>query len=170
MVDSENTDNDDNLEVLENKLKNVQNHHINDFGELILSNEIFVEFNSNITNPSVDKVMLYNDMIRRLYTTLIIKNLDNLDNRLDNRLKSRIMKVLVDFSEIIHNIQKTKLKMTKNHSIDDLNDIYMDDVKFLQNSYASKRNVLIGNVSIQVFIAVIGSFVGMGIQKIFNIF
>lgn len=165
MVDSDITDTDDNVEVLEYKLEEVQGFHDSDFGELILSKEIKDEFNANITNPDLDKAILYKELIRRLYTTLINKNLDTLDDR----LKSRIIKKLVDFSEIIHIIQETRQKMTKNHSINDLKKIYMDNIKFLQNAYTSKRNVLISSVSIQSLIAIIVFFIGMSIQKLFNI-
>jgi len=59
--------NDDNIELLEYKFEEVLRFHTSDFGKSLLSQEKIIEFNANITDPTIDRSIIYKDIIRASY-------------------------------------------------------------------------------------------------------
>lgn len=149
------------LELLEYKLEEVQNFHLSDFGELLISYEKKEDFNAKITDPIIDRKKVYEEMIRFLYMTLINNNLERIEKSM-NSVKIKI----VDFSEIKRGIQEVKNELKKQQLIDDLNELYTNKVQHLKWSFAHKKSIQYNNIILQVIIAVASLLLGMYIQKI----
>lgn len=150
------------LKLSKLRFDEVQRYHIDDFGEVELPVEIETDFHMKTTNPDSNLIKVYDDYTRRLYIIIIIENL----NILDKHVKS-LLRIIIDFSDIIYKIPRIKAKLKKPHTIDELNNIYLTEVRFLQQIYSSKKLVKNGSTLLQVFIGIVLILIGSLIQKYF---
>ena len=157
--------NDDNIELLEYKFEEVLRFHTSDFGKSLLSQEKIIEFNANITDPTIDKLRIYKDIIRTSYILLINANL----KEIEDNIKS-IKRKTVDFSEINKGIKGVRNKLKNTQPINNLIEIYTNDIDDLKISLQGKRSSHYNSIIWQILIAIVSLFVGIVLQKEFNVY
>ena len=158
-------DNNEKLELLDYRLNGVQKYYSEDFGEDKLSAEIDDDFYTKISDPQNNKIELYNDFTHKLYVLLITKNLSVLDKRSKSPLR-----IIIDFHEITHKLPLIKNKLKNTQSVVDLKKIYLNDVRYLQRAYSTKKNVMLGQHSVQILIGLVILLIGMLLQSKSDLF